>query len=168
MRIHPKNVHKNSPKKRNSRGQKCPRKFKSVHENSLILSTKVPLLCPREFCHLRRPGRFGNTENFCNFAKVSYFWECFDCQLCFFLDFSSIFFSCCSCSCWLFLQSLFVQFWLVQSIIGQPVLFSSVSVLFQIILSNARLDRSKLDEKGHKVVKSLACRDQLNLAQVWL
>ena len=44
----------------------------------------------------------------------------------------------------------------------------SVSVLFQTILSNARLDRSKLDEKGHKVVKSptaIAGRDQLNSAQ---
>ena len=45
----------------------------------------------------------------------------------------------------------------------------SVSVLFQTILSNARLDtdRSKLDEKGNKVVKSptvIAGRDQLNLA----
>ena len=44
----------------------------------------------------------------------------------------------------------------------------SVSVLFQTILSNARLDRSKLDEKGNKVVKSptaIAGRDQLNLAK---
>ena len=44
----------------------------------------------------------------------------------------------------------------------------SASVLLQIILSNARLDRSKLDEKGHKVVKSptaIAGRDQLNFAQ---
>ena len=54
--------------------------------------------------------------------------------------------------------------WLVQSIIGQLV-FSSVSVLFQTILSNARLYNSKLDEKGHKVVKSptgIAGRNQLN------
>ena len=46
----------------------------------------------------------------------------------------------------------------------------SVSVLFQTILSNARLDtdRSKLDERGNKVVKSptaIAGRDQLNLAK---
>ena len=48
--------------------------------------------------------------------------------------------------------------------IGQLV-FLSVSVLFQTILSNARLDSSKLDEKGHKVVKSptrIAGRNQLN------
>ena len=77
------------------------------------------------------------------------------------------FFSCCCCCSWLFLPSLFVQFWLVQSPIGLLV-FLSASVLFQTILSNARLDRSKLDEKGHKVVKSptaIASRDQLNSAQ---
>ena len=48
------------------------------------------------------------------------------------------------------------------------MVFSSVSVLFETILSIARLDRSKLDEKGHKVVKSLttiASKDQLNLAK---
>ena len=51
-KIHPKNVHKNSPKKRNSCGQKCPWEFtKSVHENLLFLSTKIRLLCPREVCH---------------------------------------------------------------------------------------------------------------------
>ena len=64
-------------------------------------------------------------------------------------------------------MSLFVQFWIVQSLIGQLV-FLSVYVLFQIILSNIRLDRSKLDENGHKVVKSptaLACWDQLNSTQ---
>ena len=71
------------------------------------------------------------------------------------------FFSC-SCSSWLFLPSLFVQFWLVQSPIGQLV-FLSVSVSFQTIMSNARLDRSKPDEKGHKVVKS--CSIQLNLSE---
>ena len=52
-RNHPKNVNEKSPKKRNSSGQKCPRKFvKSVHENSPILSTKFRLLCSLEFCHL--------------------------------------------------------------------------------------------------------------------
>ena len=48
------------------------------------------------------------------------------------------------------------------------LLFLSVSDLFQTILSNAKLDRSNLDEKGHKVVKSptsIAGRDQLNLAK---
>ena len=62
------------------------------------------------------------------------------------------------------LPSLFVRFWLVQSLIGLLV-FSSGSVLFQTILSNARLDSSKLDEKGHIVVKSptgIAGRNQLN------
>ena len=76
------------------------------------------------------------------------------------------FFSC-SWSCWLSLQSFFVRFWLVQSIIRQ-LTFLSVSILFQTILSNARLDRSKLDEKEHKVVKSptaIAGRDQLNSAK---
>ena len=44
----------------------------------------------------------------------------------------------------------------------------SFSVLYQTILSNARMDRSKLDKKGHKVVNSptaIAGRDQLNSAQ---
>jgi hypothetical protein len=51
-RIHPKNVHENSPKKRTSCGQKCPRKFtKSVQENSPFLSTKIHPLCPREVCY---------------------------------------------------------------------------------------------------------------------
>ena len=51
-RIHPKNVPENSPKKRNSRGHKCPREFvKSVLENSPIRSTKIRLLCLREFFH---------------------------------------------------------------------------------------------------------------------
>ena len=62
------------------------------------------------------------------------------------------------------LPSLFDQFCLVQSSVGQ-LIFLSVSVLFQTILSNARLDRSKLDEKGHKVVKSstvIAGRGELN------
>ena len=76
------------------------------------------------------------------------------------------FFSSCCSSCWLFLPSLFVQFWPVQSPIIGKLVFWSVSFLFQTILSNARLDRSKLDKKGHKVVKSptaIAGRDQLNL-----
>jgi uncharacterized protein YjbI with pentapeptide repeats len=34
------------------------------------------------------------------------------------------------------------------------LVFLSISVLFQTILSNARFDRSKLDKKEHKVVKS--------------
>ena len=52
MRIHPKNVHENSPKKRTSRGQKCPRKVtKGVHKNSPFLSTEIRPLCPREVCH---------------------------------------------------------------------------------------------------------------------
>ena len=47
-------------------------------------------------------------------------------------------------------------------------MFSFVSVLLQTILSNARLDRSKLDDKGNKVVKSptaIPGRDQLNLTK---
>ena len=43
-KIHQKNVHKNSPKKRTSHGQ-------NVRKNSPILSTKIHLLCPREVCH---------------------------------------------------------------------------------------------------------------------
>ena len=44
----------------------------------------------------------------------------------------------------------------------------SVSILVKTILSNARLDRLKLDEKGHEVVKAptaIAGRDQVNLAK---
>ena len=41
----------------------------------------------------------------------------------------------------------------------------SVLVSFQTILSNARLDRSKLDEKGHKVVKSPTAIAQFSSAQ---
>ena len=44
-------------------------------------------------------------------------------------------------------------FSLVLVLVGQ-LAFLSVSILFQTILSNDRLDRSKLDEKEHKVVKS--------------
>jgi hypothetical protein len=47
-------------------------------------------------------------------------------------------------------------------------IFLSVSILVQTILSNTRLDRLKLDEKGHEVVKAptaIAGRDQLNLAK---
>ena len=51
-RIHLKSVHENSPIQRNSSGQKCPREGReSVHENSPLLSTRIPLLCPREFFH---------------------------------------------------------------------------------------------------------------------
>ena len=56
---------------------------------------------------------------------------------------------------------------LVQSPI-ELLEFLSVSVLFQTILSNARLDRSKLDKKGHKFVKlptAIAGRHQLDSAQ---
>ena len=51
-RIHPKNVHENSPKKRTSLGQKCQQDFtKSVHEMSPLLSTRSHLLCPWDVCH---------------------------------------------------------------------------------------------------------------------
>ena len=54
-RIHPKYVHKNSPKKRNSRGQKCPREFpKSVQRN-------YPF-CPQKFTfyvHENSATRYG-------------------------------------------------------------------------------------------------------------
>jgi hypothetical protein len=52
-RIYPKSVRKNSPKKRNSSGKKCPREFvKTVLENSPILFTKIRLLRPLEFCNV--------------------------------------------------------------------------------------------------------------------
>ena len=51
-RIHLKNVHENSPQKRTSCGQKCPREVtKRVHEKSPLLSTRSHLLCPRDICH---------------------------------------------------------------------------------------------------------------------
>ena len=53
-KCHPKNVHEMSPKRRSSRGQKCPRDVaKSVHEMSPLLSTRCHLLCPRNVCHPR-------------------------------------------------------------------------------------------------------------------
>ena len=64
---------------------------------------------------------------FCDRMYLGIFYSfIFDCQFCQILSYKFLFFSCC-CS-WLFLPSLFVQFWLVQSPIGQLV-FSSVSVL---------------------------------------
>ena len=67
-RIHQDNVHKKSPQKRNSSGQKCPQEFmKSVQKNLPILSTRIRLLYPLEFFHPKKSAHF---LQYCNVGCI--------------------------------------------------------------------------------------------------
>ena len=77
----PKNVHENSPKKRNSCGKKCPLEFtKSVHENTSFLSTQICPLCPREYCNFCPPFTTG-IPNFFLLSWHHWWTKCISCQM---------------------------------------------------------------------------------------